>query len=245
MLDIKVILLEKKLSMNDNSENPTLKEIGKLFRELQEVSIEDSDKRNFKLNQLLKLMFSLLRRFYPKVDCDVAANQALSELSNSLQQNRFVFTEDKSDEFIGKHLYYWFTRRYKWRIKDLYRQLDDKPLSLDNFIDPNSEDTWLDQLPDQLNLNNIDSLIDQETMNEKKENFDKIINDISQNQQLRNCHPRTRPDCNCYELFRRRYKNPPINWSNIARELNIAQGTVTAHWKRRCKPILTSLGVNI
>lgn len=61
-------------------------------------------------------------------------------------------------------------------------------------------------------------------------------------EEISNCYPARYPQANCYELVKRRLlRTPPQQWKELANELQIPYGTVTAHWDRKCKPLLTQL----
>lgn len=56
------------------------------------------------------------------------------------------------------------------------------------------------------------------------------------------CHSKKYPQCHCYEIFARQYLwEPKQTFKEIALELNMAQGTITGHWHRKCKPLLDEL----
>jgi hypothetical protein len=79
-----------------------------------------------------------------------------------------------------------------------------------------------------------------EYMRQLSEKMLSLLEDFS------NCHPAGYPQANCYELVKRRLlRTPPQQWNDLANELQIPYGTVTAHWERKCKPLLKQLEQNL
>ena len=55
-------------------------------------------------------------------------------------------------------------------------------------------------------------------------------------------HPDGAPQCSCQELCNRRLLSEPSErWRDIAQDLHLSQGTVTAFWHRQCKPLLREI----
>lgn len=64
----------------------------------------------------------------------------------------------------------------------------------------------------------------------------------NQVKRLRECYPKNYKNCNCYELVKRRIlETPSQRWKDIAKELDVPLGTVTAHWQRKCVPLLKEM----
>lgn len=65
-------------------------------------------------------------------------------------------------------------------------------------------------------------------------------------EEISNCYPAGYPQANCSEILQRRLlRTPPQQWKELANELQIPYGTVTAHWDRKCKPMLTQIEQNL
>ena len=55
-------------------------------------------------------------------------------------------------------------------------------------------------------------------------------------------HPKAYPQATCREIIKRRLlTDPPQEWQDLAQDLNIPYGTVTAHYNRKCLPRLANL----
>ena len=60
--------------------------------------------------------------------------------------------------------------------------------------------------------------------------------------ELRSCHPRKHPQCNCQVLSQRvLLKHPPDKFSTISRDLDVNYQTMKSHWEKKCKPLLQKL----
>ncbi len=134
--------------------------------------------------------------------------------------------------------------RLKYKVIELFSPKKHAEVSLDNPI--NSEEngeTFLDNLADRT-IEGIYGIIEAEDRSESQR-IDRELRDYIENDPegiLQNCHPRSYPKCNCQELFKKRIlKTPPEKWDQISKELNVPIGTVTAHWHRKCQPILNQL----
>lgn len=93
-------------------------------------------------------------------------------------------------------------------------------------------------------LNGLDQIIAEEELLENQKELVLMEHLLEKN--LSNCHPAGYPQANCYELVKRRLlRTPPQKWNDLAKELQTPYGTVTAHWDRKCKPLLTQLEQNL
>lgn len=89
-------------------------------------------------------------------------------------------------------------------------------------------------------LGELDKIIAEEELLKNQEELALMGRLLEEN--LSNCYPARYPQANCYELVKRRLlRTPPQQWKELANELQIPYGTVTAHWDRKCKPLLTQL----
>ena len=130
-------------------------------------------------------------------------------------------------------LFYFINRRVKWRIADLRR--NDKHFSLDYDLDIEKFSATGVGVIDYIEEKHRQEI---ERIALALENYIKQDPD----KKLRSLHPKDNPACNCQVIAIRRYfKNPPDKFGDLARELNISVGTMTAHWHRRCKPILQEI----
>ena len=125
----------------------------------------------------------------------------------------------------------------KYRILDLYeedKQKSQRETSLDAPISRRNNDLNIPTLGDVIAGNlpeQMETLI--------KEDFgDKLSAEI----QKLGCYPKRYPQCTCGEIARRYLlRNPPQIQKDIAEELKVPLGTLTAHWHRKCKPRLQEI----
>lgn len=135
-----------------------------------------------------------------------------------------------------------FNRILKNKIAEIYNETGDD-WSLD-FPIGNEGTTFGDRLPAPNTGDVIDRRIEEEDRTEIQRIDEelRLYIEIDPEGRLRECHPDGYPQSNCQELAKRRLlKEPRDKWKDIAQELNIPYGTVTAHWKRRCKPLLEEI----
>ncbi|MFW6296849.1 MAG: hypothetical protein ACOC04_06630 [Halothece sp.] len=189
----------------------------------------------------------------PRLDYNNAFNQALMNLAGmSLKTGKGMsgknirsFAEktnlNSPPETVRQNLVNWFNKILKRRIYDFYRQLPNEPFSLDVSFGEDDSDTHLDNVK-SLTLSGIDELISEEELKENQKQEEELKQRFEELAQEMKDFPNGCPNCTCYELIQRReLRRPKQKWKDIADELNVPQGTVTAHWHRKCKPILKRL----
>jgi len=145
---------------------------------------------------------------------------------------------------VSKSLVNWINGTLGRRIQDLYSPDKNAPISLDAPIAVDAgETTRLELLPD-ITLSGLDGMIE----NAQKETTQRIGLQlelyIEQDPEgkLRNSHPHSYPECNCQFLSKRRVlKDPPDNFQDLAKELNVRYTTLNSHWKRKCEPSLQEI----
>jgi hypothetical protein len=125
----------------------------------------------------------------------------------------------------------------RYRIRDLYqedKQKSQRETSLDAPIYGGNNDLNIPTLGDVIVGDFSEPM---ETL--IKEDFgDKLSAEI----QKLGCHPKKYPQCTCGEIARRYLlRNPPQIQKDIAEELKVPLGTLTAHWHRKCKPLLQEI----
>jgi hypothetical protein len=143
-------------------------------------------------------------------------------------------------ELVRKKFVNWYNLILKRDCIDLWREQKNrpKPVELDR---PIGEDGDLvgDIVADSDNPSPLEKAIQEENkriLQEVRHDFDKWL------RELEDCRSNQHPSCNCGELYRRRIlREPPQRWNDIARELNIPFGTITAHWHNHCKPLLREI----
>ncbi|MBD2770946.1 hypothetical protein ICL16_02105 [Iningainema sp. BLCCT55] len=143
--------------------------------------------------------------------------------------------------------------RLKYKVIELFSPQTIQEVPIDNRINPEGDETFADvtsdrQIDGTIRLSGIWQLIEEENREESQQFDDNLRNYFAQDPEaiLRQCHPRNREDCNCYELIKRRLlKNPPDKWNEIVNDLNIHYGTITAHWNRKCEPLIQQITRNL
>jgi hypothetical protein len=170
-----------------------------------------------------------------------ALNRTLEWVSRSICQ---VFSLDNPS--IQKRLVQWINSYLYWRIKDRYSPDERAPLSLDATIGGDeTETTFLEQLsetgfnaPTRSGFDAYIEQIDREQQQSISLKLERYIEEDPDGK-LGNCHPKSRPDCNCQLLTQRLLlKSPPDKLASIAKELGINYQTLNSHWKRNCLPLL-------
>lgn len=123
-------------------------------------------------------------------------------------------------------------QRYKARNKP-------KPGSLDEPIG-DGESTRVDRIPDTNNPPPMEqSMMDE---NRRQQQLLRDYLTFDPEGELRNCHSKTYPHCNCWELAKRRVlKEPNETFQKIAEALEVPMPVVTAHWRRHTSPSLKKI----
>ncbi|MEL7039520.1 MAG: hypothetical protein AAFO04_28500 [Cyanobacteria bacterium J06592_8] len=159
-------------------------------------------------------------------------------------------SDEEYEQRYEESLTRWINGYLRFRIKDLYQNpsLNQDNLPLDQPIGQNDEGfTWLDLLPATPNAPTLDGL---EAYLEQlqTENTERIFREfeiyVEQDleRRLRDCHPRHHPDCNCRMLCQKvLLQNPPEKFSVLSRKFEIGYQTLVTHWKRKCKPLLQEI----
>lgn len=148
-------------------------------------------------------------------------------------------------QIVVQGLVNWVKTIIRRRKLDLLRQPKNQPISLDaTFNSDEDGNSYLDQLADPT-LSGLEAMMNnEEEAEEFAANQQRYLELQERLKTLSTCYPKGYPQANCYELIKRRFlREPKQRWREIAEELGIRQGTVTAHWDRRCKPLLRELGI--
>jgi len=174
-------------------------------------------------------------------DFEEIFNDTLLAIAQNVCQE---FQSDETD--YEKSLVNWinYKLRLHFKTKDVQRQAKHKPLSLDRYINDEEQGTFLEQLPDQITLNTIEQLIEEQQMATVAARSRQIWQYIEQDPDnlLKNCQIAQNNLCNCHYLAQKRYlEEPSLSFKEIAADFVIPMGTLTAHWHRRCKPLLIDI----
>lgn len=179
-----------------------------------------------------------------------------------------VNCQDSSDaEVVRKYFHRWVKMILKCDCLDVQRRKMPRIIStsdsiggvdglrIEDTIDGRRTFNLDEEIP---TLEGLDGLIAQEDLleNQKRavlmmhlfleniQNFSEKLTALLEG--LSSCYPKDYPQANCYELIKRRlFITPPQKWHDLAKELEVNQGTVTAHWNRKCNPILTQIEKNL
>lgn len=209
-------------------------DLHRLLKEILSLEVEGKNQKRA-IKKLLKLIPQLNGvRQCPgsQINYQEALNLALENVWLNITKFPKVFALDINNAdatYVRRCFVKWFSKILQRRIFDIYRERGRQPfISLDAFPHefPNTSTT----------ANGIDQLAHQEWLT-KLQNY--LSNDPERSLQ---CHPKDAPQCTCQELIKRRLlREPAQKWQEIAQELKLPQGTVTAFWYRQCIPLLKEI----
>ena len=207
----------------------------RLIKGILQHQEDESRKRQQSFESLFKLIpkLSVIRRNKdPRIDYQDALNRAFENVWRDIDKFPKLYQLDISDsdaERVSRCFLKWFNKILKRRIYDIYRELGKQPLSLE----VESPRLMVNSGPA---LCTLDQIAHQEQLQKVK---DYIRNDPDGVLQI---HPDGAPQCSCQELCNRRLLSEPSErWRDIAQDLHLSQGTVTAFWHRQCKPLLREI----
>ncbi|BAZ14016.1 hypothetical protein NIES4071_58560 [Calothrix sp. NIES-4071] len=196
---------------------------------LHEVKEKDRQRAMNGLLKLIPKLRGIKKNLDPRINYDEALNLAFSNVWQKITTfpRLYNLDIDNADAAFTRLCFVkWFNKILQRRIFDLYRTLGQQPLSLQECIEVEGE----------LGRDNLEQIADQEFL-------DKLQNYLTHDpDRILQCHPEGFPQCSCQELiYRRLLKEVPEKWRDIAQDLSIPQGTVTAFWNRKCKLILQQI----
>lgn len=218
---------------------------------------DGSDRQQREMEKLLQLTPNLpgiYKSLTPTIEQQDALNRALVDLSGCKKEGRadclrrFVekrnldlTTEDASN--VRVLFVRWFNRIIKNKIAEVYREKKEH-WSLDACFPEGDDKTTYGDTISSDRTTGIDSIIEAEEK-EAQINLCQAVKDYLETDPegiLRKCHPEGYPQANCQELANKRYlKTPPEKWKNIEKDLKVPYGTVTAHWNRKCVPLVREI----
>ena len=156
---------------------------------------------------------------------------------------------------IQQSLTQWINGYLKWRIKDLYVSDSKYTISLDRPLSNNEDNdktSILDIIADtnshSTTLNLLDLRIAQIQKRDRQCWGERIKQYIERDEmgELKNCHLKRNPECNCQLLaISLLLHQPHHKIADIARQLNSSDQTVYSHWKRKCLPLLRKISNNL
>ncbi len=219
---------------DDDALRPQSEQLYYCIREILQQENGSREQRKA-LNRLLYLIPKLpgiRKTLDPRIEYQEALNRALENVWSNIHSFPSLYGLDISDvDVIHVQCCFtkWFNKILQRRIFDIYREQGRQPLC---FEDTENIGFTLDPL---------NRLADEELLN-------KIKNYIHQDPErlLQQCHLKTAPQCNCQELVKRRLLSDNAQkWRDIAQELHLPQGTVTAFWNRQCIPLLRAIALKL
>ncbi|WP_341734436.1 hypothetical protein [Microcoleus sp. EPA2] len=150
------------------------------------------------------------------------------------QNKTWLWLNKHLHEFNPQHspiqasLVTWVNGHLRYRIKDLYTSQNSKYLNT----------VPLEALETSGFYGCLDAL-NCEIERIEREEKQALARDIANyfkgdpQQELRNCHPRNRPDCNCQIIAQKLLLDEsPAKMATIARQLNIKEQTIRSFWRR-------------
>jgi hypothetical protein len=216
---------------NNNQSSQQDKQLCQLIKMILLHEVEEKNRQRA-MDGLLKLI-PKLRGIKKNLDHRISYDEALNLALSNVWQKITTFPRlynldiDNADEAFTRLCFVkWFNKILQRRIFDLYRELGQQPLSLQEYIEVEGD----------VGKDNLEKIANQEFLEKLQDYLQHDPDGILQ------CHPEGFPQCSCQELiYRRLLKEVPEKWREIAQELSIPQGTITAFWNRKCKPILQQI----
>lgn len=245
-----------------------LRELLQLLKDSQQGS---QKQERFK-NQLCKLIPDLpgsrkYREPDPKIDFDGALNEAYGGFFKTLPIFfREIDLDNIADDVLRTRVVKRFNKIIQLKILDQYRKLERQPFtfSLDAPTKTKTgEEFDSEGVADDTTEVGIEQLIEREQSKNQQRIGRQLWQYIEDDPdgKLRNSYPseridktqpnspensRPRPDANCQVLaVRLLLKDPPDQFSVIAKELNINYQTLKSHWKRTGLPLIKEIGNRI
>lgn len=177
----------------------------------------------------------LVDRLFRKLQLSPKLSKVSHPYYYEAQNNTWLWLNKHLHEFnpqrspIQASLVTWVKGNLRYRIQDLYTRKNGKnqnTLSLDCLESSKFYKGFLD---------GWDAEIERIEREEKQALARDIANYFKGDpqQELRNCHPRNRPDCNCQIIAQKLLLDEsPAKMSTIARQLNIKEPTIRSFWRR-------------
>jgi hypothetical protein len=221
-------LLQEEQALQEEQLYEIIKRI--LSREVDKAS---RDKGIKDLIVLIPKLKGIKQNFDQRIDYPLALNLAYTNVWQEISTfpNLYKLDIDNANAVRVRVCFLkWFNKILQRRIYDLYRELSRDRRKIKQL-----------ELNTSLEIDEVDNL--EQIANQ--EYFDRLQNYLKHDpDRILQCHLKVEgvTKCTCQELIRRRLlKEPPEKWRDIAQELNLPQGTLTAFWNKKCKPILQQI----
>jgi uncharacterized protein YjbI with pentapeptide repeats len=225
--------------------------IGKFCQRQSTPGTREYNNAAYRLLAAIQKLPGLKRNYEPglifRQDYEEIFNDTLLEIIQKIcpTDDPDCFHSKAGEDYI-KSLTNWIN--YKCRLyykpKDLIRQNQHKPTSLDRYISEGINSTLVENLTDPLTLNGIDALIDR-CQRENQDRVGKEIRDYinrDPDDKLKDCQSTKYPACNCYDIAQKRLlTDPPVPFRELAEELKMSMGTLTSYWYKNCIPKLQEI----
>ncbi|MCZ8223669.1 MAG: pentapeptide repeat-containing protein [Microcystis sp. LE19-84.1B] len=251
----------KSLTSNLQSERTVSKtaisdsQMEKLVREfLSHTPDTPAGKRaTYKLLQTIQQLPKLVRSYQPlRGYCYQDFEEILNDTLLKILKEISSFKPETTN-YVNS-LTHWinYQLRLYYKPKDRLREARRHNIfSLDRYISDKENTTFLDLLEDnhsEATLNTIDSLIEQAQQQRRQRLGLEVWQYLQEDpkNRLKNCYSTKCSECNCHWLLQKReLSDPPVPWQAIADDLGIPYGTITAHWHKKCKPLLSQIAQEI
>jgi hypothetical protein len=249
----KKILEQQSAEINDDrspSEEKLQELVGNFCQHQSTPGTREYNKAAYRLLAAIQKIPGLKRNYQPgldRQDYEEIFNDTLLEIAKKICPSEDPDCFHPEDDNYINSLTRWinYKLRLYYKPKDLIRQNQHKPVSLDRYISEGVNSTFVENITDSLTLNGIDALIEQY----QKENQDKVGKKVrayieqDPDDTLKDCKSNKYPACNCYFLVRQRLlTDPPVSFRELAEQLDIpSTGTLTSYWYKSCIPKLQTI----
>jgi hypothetical protein len=146
----------------------------------------------------------------------------------------------------------WINSYLRYRIKDLRisKGLDELNLDVIRLNDATDNISQRISGADLAipTLSGLEAAIEKEQQQQQERLGLEIRQYIEQDPEgkLQSCYLRGQPKCNCQYLSQRLLlKEPPDRQTTIARDLNVPNQSIATHWRRKCRPMLQEIALNL
>jgi uncharacterized protein YjbI with pentapeptide repeats len=248
----KKILEQQSAEINDDrspSEEKLQELVGNFCQHKSTPGTREYNKAAYRLLAAIQKIPGLKRNYQPGIDrqdYEEIFNDTLLEIAKKICPSEDPDCFHPEDDNYINSLTRWinYKLRLYYKPKDLIRQNQHKPVSLDRYISEGVNSTFVENITDSLTLNGIDALIEQY----QKENQDKVGKKVrayieqDPDDTLKNCKSNKHHSCNCYFLVQQRLlTDPPVSFRELAEELDMSMGTLTSYWYKSCVPKLQTI----
>lgn len=154
---------------------------------------------------------------------------------------------------VRQSLVAWINGYLYWRIRDLYIGSYANFLSLEELLQKNEEELvlvaqLLGSSWNTASYSPLENYIKQSEIEETRRIGLALKETIKADLQdrLKSIYFKERADCNCKFMSQRLLlKDPPDTLVSLSRELQINSKTLSSHWKKKCRPCLQRMAIEL